>query len=375
MIKKVILLGGLLLSLNKIYSQALAYSNDFLNIGVGARALAMGGSVVASVNDVTAGYWNPAGLMGVTGDIEVSLMHNDYFDGIAQDDYLAASYKFDKNSVFGFTAIRFGVDNIPNTLYLIDPTGNIDYNNITTFSVADYAFLFSYARNFDKIPGLTLGGNVKVIRSIIGDFGGSWGFGLDAGAQYKYKDWLFGAVGKDITSTFNAWSYSLSPSAIDVLLQTGNQIPANNLEVTLPSLQLGAARTLKCFHDEISIMPELGANITFDGKRNTIISTNPVSVDPHLGVEGGYKGIIFLRLGVGNVQTSSDPTGAAATYFSPDFGVGIKIKAFSLDYALTDNTAAGLYSNIFSLKFDITKKKATQPAPSEAPAPPPPVPK
>ena len=105
-------------------------------------------------------------------------------------------------------------------------------------------------------------------------------------------------------------------------------------------------------------MPELGADITFDGRRNTIISTNPVSVDPHLGVQAGYKDIVFLRLGVGNVQTSSDPTGAAATYFSPDFGVGIKIKAFTLDYALTDNTTAGLYSNIFSVKFDINKKPA-----------------
>lgn len=103
-------------------------------------------------------------------------------------------------------------------------------------------------------------------------------------------------------------------------------------------------------------MPELGADLTFDGRRNTVISTNPLSVDPHLGVEAGYKGIVFLRLGVGNIQTTSDPTGAAGTYFSPDFGVGIKVKSFSLDYALTDNTAAGLYSNIFSVKFDINKR-------------------
>ena len=103
-------------------------------------------------------------------------------------------------------------------------------------------------------------------------------------------------------------------------------------------------------------MPELGADITFDGKRNTVISTNPVSVDPHLGVEAGYRGIVFLRLGVGNLQTSTDPTGAGTTYLQPDFGVGLKIKSFCLDYALTDNTAAGLYSNIFSVKFDINKK-------------------
>jgi len=359
MIKKVILFSGLLLSISKLYSQSdLKYSNDFLAIGVGANSLAMANSVVASVNDVTSGYWNPAGLMGVKSDIEVALMHDEYFGGIAQHDYLALSYKFDTNSVFGLSIIRFGIDNIPYTIDLIDPTGNIDYNNVTSFSDAQYAFLFSYARSFSHIPGLTLGGNVKIIRTIIGDFASSWGFGIDAGAQYKYKGWLFGAMAKDITSTFNAWSYNLSQDLINVFTETGNQIPEDGLEITLPSLQIGAARTYKCFHDKVSIMPELGADITFDGKRNTLISTNPVSVDPHLGAQVGYKDIVFLRLGIGNLQTSSDPTGQAATYVSPDFGVGLKIKAFTLDYALTDNTTAGLYSNIFSVKFDINKKQA-----------------
>ena len=41
------------------------YSNEFLNIGAGARGLAMGSAQVASVEDGTAGYWNPAGLAGV----------------------------------------------------------------------------------------------------------------------------------------------------------------------------------------------------------------------------------------------------------------------------------------------------------------------
>ncbi len=352
MTKKIILISGLIIAIGKLYAQtAPKYSNDFLDIGVGARALAMGNSVVASNNDVTSGYWNPAGLMGVQGDIEVSLMHDEYFAGIAKDDYLAASYKFDKNSVFGLTIIRFGVDDIPNTLYLIDPTGNINYDNITTFSVVNYAFLFSYARTFDKLPGLQLGGNVKVIRSIVGNFGGAWGFGLDAAAQYRYKDWLFGAVGRDITSTFNAWSYSLSQSDVDVLLATNNVAPKGGLEVTLPRLLLGAARTFKFFNEKLSVMPELGADVTFDGKRNTVISSDPISIDPHLGVETGYKGMVYLRLGIGNLQTAS-----GSTYFNPDFGVGLKVKSFSLDYALTDNTAAGLYSNVFSVKFDINKK-------------------
>jgi hypothetical protein len=60
------------------------YSNEFLAIGVGARALGMGYANVAAVNDVTSGYWNPAGLLGVQGDIQVGAMHSEYFRGHCQ---------------------------------------------------------------------------------------------------------------------------------------------------------------------------------------------------------------------------------------------------------------------------------------------------
>ncbi|MCK5462131.1 MAG: hypothetical protein KAI95_03910, partial [Bacteroidales bacterium] len=63
------------------------YSNEFLSVGVGARAFGMSHSVVASTRDVTAGYWNPAGLTGIERDLDISLMHAEYFAGIAKYDY------------------------------------------------------------------------------------------------------------------------------------------------------------------------------------------------------------------------------------------------------------------------------------------------
>src|ERR1700750_15436 len=63
------------------------YSNEFLNIGAGARGLAMGSAQVASVNDGTAGYWNPAGLVGVKDNPQLNLMHSEYFAGIGKYDY------------------------------------------------------------------------------------------------------------------------------------------------------------------------------------------------------------------------------------------------------------------------------------------------
>ena len=58
------------------------YSNEFLNIGAGARGLAMGSAQVASVQDGTAGYWNPAGLADVKDVPNVNVMHAEYFSQI-----------------------------------------------------------------------------------------------------------------------------------------------------------------------------------------------------------------------------------------------------------------------------------------------------
>src|SRR5579863_1417910 len=109
---KKLLAVGLILAFNHVFAQAPKYSNEFLDIGVSARALSMGNSVIASVDDVTAGYWNPAGLLGMTGNLEFSLMHAEYFAGIAKYDYGAACARIDTNSVFGLSVIRFGVDDI-----------------------------------------------------------------------------------------------------------------------------------------------------------------------------------------------------------------------------------------------------------------------
>ena len=50
------------------------YTADFLTLGVGARALAMGGAGTALSDNAYAPYWNPAGLGQLTR-YEVSFMH------------------------------------------------------------------------------------------------------------------------------------------------------------------------------------------------------------------------------------------------------------------------------------------------------------
>jgi len=336
--------------------QAPKYSNEFLAIGTGARAKALGNSFVAISDDATAGYWNPAGLLRIDGDLQVSLMHAEYFAGIAKYDFGAVAFPIDTMSTIAFTYIRFGVDDIPNTTQLIDADGNINYDRITSFSTADNAFLFSYARKM-KIPGLSVGANVKVVRRIIGSFANAWGFGLDVAAQYRKDNWQFGAIFRDVTGTFNAWNYTLDDEFIEVLERTGNELPTNGLEVTVPKLIIGGAWG-KPLNSNFDILAEIDMDLTFDGKRNTLISSDFVSIDPHVGVELGFKRVVYIRMGVNNFQFATDQFDKKTLKVDPNIGLGLKLGHFYIDYALTNigSASGALYSNVFSLKFDIYKK-------------------
>jgi hypothetical protein len=340
----------------KSKAQIRKYSNEYLSIGVGARALGMSNANIVSVNDATSGYWNPAGLLEIESNLQVAAMHAEYFAGIANYDFGAIATPIDSISALGFSLIRFGVDDIAYTINLIDAEGNINYNNITSFSVADYAFISSYAR---KLPyGIKFGANAKVIYRKAGTFATAWGFGLDAGLKYNYKKWRFGLMARDVTTTYNAWNYNFPDDMKEVWQLTGNEIKNNSTEITLPKLILGAARgfTIK---NNFHVLAEANADITFDGKRNVLISGKPVSIDPHAGIEVNYKKIVYVRTGVMNIQKVKAEVGNFyKTTFQPNIGVGLKIKQFALDYAFTDigDRSVGLYSHIFSLKIDFYKQ-------------------
>ena len=332
------------------------HSNEFLSIGVGARALGMFNTQVSLVNDVTAGYWNPAGLLDIQAQYEFELMHAELFAGIANFDYIGFATPMDSMNHLAFSIIRFGVDDIPDTRFLYDANGTLNYDNISFFSAADYAFIFSYARRVNFLEGLKLGANFKIIHRKVGDFANAWGFGIDVGAQLALKKWQLGLMIRDVTGTFNAWSHNPELVA-DVYTQTGNEIPDNTLEITLPRLIMGASKQWQ-LSERISLLASIDIDITFDGKRNVLIKSDPVSFDPHLGIELGYRDIVFLRGGMGNIQDIKDFDGTTSKNAQGNFGLGVKIKRVQIDYALTDlgDQSDALYSHVFSLKASLDKE-------------------
>ena len=344
-----------------IHLHAQKYSNEFLSIGVGARAQGMGNAVIASIDDVTAGYWNPAGLasFGVNDGLQLGAMHAEWFAGVGKFDYLGMTLPSSSGQRrVGLSLIRFGIDDIPNTLSLFDDDGTVNYDNISSFSAADYAFIGSYAQKLKAKEGnnFYVGGNVKVIRRVIGTFASSWGFGLDLGMQYHFGKLKFAAVGRDITSTFNAWNVTFSDKEKAVLLATGNELPdINSLEVTKPQVLIGAAYTFEL--KKFNISPEFNLVATTDGKRNTLISGDPISIDPSLGVEVNYNDFLFLRAGISQFQQETDFAGDQYYISRPSIGVGLKLFSLRVDYAYTDlGDSQDRYSHIVSLQVDLKPK-------------------
>lgn len=329
------------------------YSNEFMSIGVDAAALGMSNAVTASTGDVNSGYWNPAGLMQVK-DKQIALMHASYFANIAQYDYGAFAMPVDDRSAIGVSIIRFGVDDILNTTQLIDDQGNIDYNRISLFSTADYAFTLSYARKA-PLDGFTYGFNAKVIRRMIGKFANSWGFGFDFGMQYETKnEWKLGFMLRDVTTTYNVWAIDEDEfSTISDAVAGQNQELPETTEITLPKAQLGAAKKFM-FHNDYSLMAAINLNMQF-AKTNDLVNLDFVSIDPAIGLEFGYIDMVFLRAGAGNFQNEMQLDNSQKVTFQPNIGVGFKYRGVQVDYALTDigDQSVALYSNIFSLKVDL----------------------
>lgn len=346
------------------YAQFRKYSNEFLNIGAGARGLSMGNAQVASVSDATAGYWNPAGLTGVKDHPDATIMHAEYFAGIAKYDYASVAIPVQDNKrTLGFSLLRFAVDDIPNTLFLVEPDGSINYNNIQTFSSADYAFLFSFAQNLKQTENtnISFGANAKVIYRKVGKFATAWGFGLDAGVQMHGEKWRLGLMARDITTTFNAWSFKFTEKEKEVLYLTKNDIPVKSTELTAPRLVLGGGYNFR-IGNSVNLLAEANVDLTFDGRRNTVLSADPVSADPHLGLEAAIKEVFFVRAGITNFQRAladGDTLNQKRVWiYQPSIGAGFKIKNVQLDYAFSNlaNQSNPLFTHVISLTINFKKK-------------------
>lgn len=332
------------------------YSNEFLNIGAGARGLAMGGAVISNQNDVYAPMWNPAGLTEIERDWQGAAMHAEYFESIAKYDYISFAKALDsKNGVLGISVVRLGIDNILNTTQLIDSEGNIDYDRISKFSTSDYAGIISYAFHPGGKEKISLGVNAKIVYRNVGKFASGFGFGFDLGGIYNSDNgWKYGAMLRDAITTVNFWTINQKELSTVVNGEEFNPAPKDKLEITMPKLNMGISKNFELNRD-LELLPEAGINVDF-AKTAALISTDFASITPYLGAELSFQKMIFVRAGVNRFQNVTDIENLKRKVtMQPSAGVGVRYRGLTLDYAITSTGIGGsnYFSNFFSLKLDM----------------------
>lgn len=313
------------------------YGADFLAGGVGGRALGMGGVHVGITNDVSAIYWNPAGLSGLMYP-QISYMHAERFAGAVSFDYAGAAIPISKASTVGITLIRSGVDDIPVTLNAWDiernqPKPNPE-NFIERISAADYAFMLSYARSISD--DLTIGITGKVIRRSIGDFADAWGYSFDIGARWRTGPLVLGANLQDVSTMLQSWS--VNQGELAQLEDFGQELPEGGTFLVLPVLRLGAGYLMPFPQSTLVLAADV--DVAFDGQQAYVLNAGDVSFHPRIGLEYTFKDVVSLRTGISRVLVSDD-LGLDVT---PNVGAGLKLNQFTIDYGFGD--FAGVSSDL-----------------------------
>jgi hypothetical protein len=321
----VLLVGSL-----NIYAQGSGnkYSGEFLAIGVGGRPLGMGGAFVALVNDVTAGYWNPASLSKIDFP-QLSLMHDARYGNLVNYDYGSVAIPFGKNASFGFSVIRMGVDDIADTRNAYDSVNQrLDLDKITYFNTSDYAFYLTYSKKHSE--KFSYGANLKIIRRNIAEES-AWGLGFDVGVAYNpLSKLLLGLNFQDITTTYMSWT-------------TGKK------ELITPTAKLGAAYIFDFFKG--TIIPAADVDVRFENRQKSANAyIGPVSFDFHLGLEYNFQNLFSIRAGYNEIGNLT-------------LGAGIKLPKINIDYSFAKFDNADQLGNthrislVFTLDEDKFKRK------------------
>lgn len=146
----------------------------FLKIGVGSRAIGMGGAFTATADDITAIYWNPGGLANVYGN-EATFNHVRWFADVNYDFAAFSTHLQDFGTLGAFVSVESMDDMMVRTEDVPEGTGEL-------FNAGAMAIGISYARNLTD--RFSIGFNAKYIREYIWNMSAT-GVALDIGTLYK----------------------------------------------------------------------------------------------------------------------------------------------------------------------------------------------
>lgn len=272
-----------------------SYVGDFELLGTSARAVGMGGALVALVSGPEAIYYNPA-LAARNHRASALFLHSEDFGGLVHHNFLGFSIPVESQG-FGLGLLHNGIPGVKLTA-LPDSTIPPGENNRPyveqVVNANQFVTYLSYSR---ALTGhVALGGNAKFIYQDL-SVGSCIGMGIDLGLALT--------PGAGIGAGIRVRNASTSP----LFWSTGTR------EQIAPRVTAGASKSFTLGRDDLSLAVEIE------------LATENTSLNHSIGIEYVFRNLLSGRFGIhqGNLT----------------FGIGARLKEFYVDYGYAGGYAPG----------------------------------
>ena len=304
----------------------------FLGIGVGPRAMGMGGAFVARANDVSALYWNP-GAVSRQGRSQVMASHSGWLVG-TDFNWIGLQIALDDDNSIGLslTQLDYGED-IVTTVTHPEGTGE-------RWTASDLAFSVSYARNLSD--RFSIGGSFKYITQRIWNESAS-AFAFDVGLLF-------------ITPFDNLrLGMSLSNFGTAMQLEGKDLVQRIDLDPEVTGNNKTIVASLKTDAWELPLF--FRAGVAYDVLKSELMTftvaadaVRPNDNDEYVNIGGelSYKDVVYVRAGYKTLFLDSSEEGFTA-------GAGLNYTFFgstaaSIDYTYQD---FGIFKGINTITLGI----------------------
>lgn len=282
-------------------------SLQFLKIGAGARATGMGETFVAVSNDITALYWNPAGLMQFKEN-GVHFSHTEWLVDLNHE-FFGGVYRFGGNNALGLSVISLNTPAMQKTTEF-QPNGTGEY-----FKYGDLGVGLTFARRLTE--QFSFGITFRYVEETLAELK-MRGYMFDLGTYY----WT-GLSNTRFAVTISNFGPQVKPSG-SITSSTGETISDFQQFPPPTMFRIGFA------YDPI------------DNKTNKLTTSiqlnhpNDNAENLNVGAEYSYKDFLFLRAGYKfNVESENYSAGVG-------FKAPISITTASLDYSVANFKDLGL---------------------------------
>ncbi len=302
---------------------------QFLKIGPGARATAMGSAYAGSGGDISSAYYNPAGLSRVTGGGEATFSHANWLVGTTFD-YAAASF----NTGFGAVAFSVTAFQVPEDIVR---TSDRPYGNGERFDAGSFALGMSYARLLTD--DFAIGGGIRFVREQIWHESAK-AIGFDFGTLYRTP-----FHGLSLGAGISNFGTRLQLEGRDLIFDT-DPTPDTNNSTDVVGSQNATGRYDLPLTFRVGVAMDVYRSESFS-LAGALDVSHPNDAPEFLngGAEAGFRDIVFARAGLRHHFLDNAEGGFAYGGGIAYTLVGIKLKA---DLSVSDY---GRLSNVpmFSL--------------------------